>query len=136
MDRGRISNENIQGLDKSDIPLNIVEEFVMGRTNIEDIRIEEIKNKLESLLGNEKVLDDDYILASYTMDGTVLYYPLSRPSLVALPHTTEEVQKVVQIANEYKIPVVASGGRTNSWGAIDSNHGIAIDMFNMNNVIE
>ena len=98
--------------------------------------IEVVREKLESLLSKEKVLAEDFILSSYIRDGTNLFRPLSPPSLITLPHTTEEVQKIIQVANEYKIPVVPCGGRTSLWGAIDSNQGIVIDMSNMNQIIE
>jgi len=98
--------------------------------------VEAAGKELESALGKRRVLSDDFVLSSYTKDGTVFYYPLSLPSLVVLPYTTEEVQKIVQVANKYKIPVIPTGGRTSHWGAIDSNRGIVIDMCNMRNIIE
>lgn len=98
--------------------------------------IEVARKELESVLGTEKVLAEDFILSSYIRDGTTLLRPLTRPSLITLPHTSEEVQKIIQIVNKYKIPVVPSGGRTSNWGAIDPNYGIVIDMCNMTKIIE
>jgi glycolate oxidase len=98
--------------------------------------IEIVTKELERTLGKEKVLTEDFILSSYTYDGTLFFYPFSRPALVVLPYSTEEVQKIIRIANEYKIPVVVSGGRTSSYGSLDTNGGIAIDMTNMREIIE
>ncbi|MBT8333014.1 MAG: FAD-dependent oxidoreductase, partial [Deltaproteobacteria bacterium] len=98
--------------------------------------MEEIRRELEATLSRKKVLSEDYILSSYVRDGTLFYYPLSKPSVVVLPDSTEDVQRIIQIANKYRIPVVASAGRTNSWGAVDSSKGIAIDMCHMNRVLE
>jgi len=97
--------------------------------------IEAARKELASALGSDNVLDDDFILSSYTQDGTLFYYPLTKPSLVVLPHCRDDVQKIIQAANKYKIPVVPSGGRTNLWGGVDSRGGIAIDMCNMNKLL-
>jgi len=94
-------------------------------------------NELQSAIDTEKVLTDDFILSSYTKDYTCHYcYSYTRPSVVVLPHSTEDVQKIVFVANKYKIPIVPLGGATSFWGATDSQGGIIIDLSNMDKVIK
>jgi FAD/FMN-containing dehydrogenase len=97
---------------------------------------EEVIKALRLAIGPEKVLTDDYLRESYTQDLTLYAYSYSTPLLIALPESTAEVQEIVRLANRYKIPVLPLGGATSSWGALDSNGGIVIDMINMNKIIE
>jgi FAD/FMN-containing dehydrogenase len=98
--------------------------------------VEKAKNELRSELGEGKVLDDDFVLSSYTREGSTSYHLLQRPLLVTLPHTTEEVQKIVREANKRKIPVVPSGLRTSHGGALDCKGAIVIDTCNMNRILQ
>jgi FAD/FMN-containing dehydrogenase len=98
--------------------------------------VEKAKNELRSELGEEKILDDDFALASYTREMHTLYSIYTRPSVLALPHTTHEVQKIIKVANKYKIPVVPSGGRTGYWCALETKGGIMMDLCNMNRILE
>src|SRR5690348_14687100 len=59
------------------------------------------------------------------------------PALVALPETAEEVQAVVAICNEARIPFVARGAGTGlSGGALPVAEGIVISLARMNRVLE
>ena len=59
------------------------------------------------------------------------------PALVALPETTAEVQGVVRICNETRIPFVARGAGTGlSGGALPVAEGIVISLARMTRVLE
>jgi glycolate dehydrogenase FAD-linked subunit len=59
------------------------------------------------------------------------------PALVALPATTDEVQAVVRICNEARIPFVARGAGTGlSGGALPVADGIVISLARLNRVLE
>ena len=59
------------------------------------------------------------------------------PALVALPATTDEVQAVVRICNDARIPFVARGAGTGlSGGALPVAEGIVISLARMNRVLE
>lgn len=56
---------------------------------------------------------------------------------VVLPRKTEEVQKIIQLANEEKIPIVPmGGGLTLSGLTLPVDGGIVVDMKRMNTIIE
>ena len=71
----------------------------------------------------------------YSMDqGTM---PPSEPDAVAMPANTEEVQKIVQLANKLKVPIVPMGAGLVLSGLTRAlRGGIILDMKRMNHVIE
>jgi glycolate oxidase len=59
------------------------------------------------------------------------------PALVALPATTAEVQDVVRICNDERIPFVARGAGTGlSGGALPVAEGVVISLARMNRILE
>ncbi|MCE5207826.1 MAG: FAD-binding protein [Chloroflexi bacterium] len=62
--------------------------------------------KLEKAIGKVYVLHTPEDLAVYGYDGTFVE---GKPDVVVLPASTEEVSKIVRIASETRIPVVARG---------------------------
>lgn len=96
---------------------------------------EQIKLALEALIGEERVRLDGEALDIYGRDWTKIHSP--NPRAIAFPRTTEDVQKIVQFANENQISIVPSGGRTGlSAGAVASNNELVIVMDYMNKVVE
>ncbi len=101
--------------------------------------IEKARKELEYHLGTQKIQYDDFILSSYSKDSNIWVnksYPPTRPSMVALPDSTEEVKEIVRLANIYKIPIIATGGRLSGWGAFMCDGAIQLDSSNMNKIIE
>lgn len=96
---------------------------------------EQIKLALEALIGEERVRLDGEALDIYGRDWTKIHSP--NPRAIAFPRTTEDVQKIVQFANENQVAIVPSGGRTGlSAGAVASNNELVIVMDYMNKVVE
>lgn len=60
-------------------------------------------------------------LIEYGRDWTRVYTPA--PSAVAFPRNTDEVSRLLQLCNEYGVPVVPSGGRTGLAGGAVARHG-------------
>ena len=59
------------------------------------------------------------------------------PDYVVMPKTTEEVQKIIQLANKEKIPVVPKGGGLALTGlVIPQKGGILVDMKRMDKILE
>src|SRR5436190_12154424 len=74
-------------------------------------------------------------LRTYDCDG--LTGRRVTPALVALPSTTAEVQAVVRVCNEARIPFVARGAGTGlSGGALPVAEGIVISLARLNRVLE
>ena len=102
-----------------------------------------ILSELEDAVGVENVSTAEVDRASYTVD----YFWLSRmwqdrgaegpkPDVIVRPGSTEEVSKVLKIANYYKIPVHTWGGGSGSQGgALPMAGGILLDMKRMNKLI-
>ena len=102
-----------------------------------------IISELEDAVGVENVSTSEVERASYTVD----YFWLSRmwqdrgaegpkPDIIVRPGCTEEVSKVLKIANYYKIPVHTWGGGSGSQGgALPMAGGILLDMKRMNKLI-
>ena len=63
----------------------------------------------------ETVLYDDDSLANYGRDWSRIHQP--KPSAVVFPRSADEVQKLVLHANQKKLALVPSGGRTGMSGA-------------------
>ena len=103
-----------------------------------------ILSELEDVVGVENVSTSEVEKASYTVD----YFWLSRmwqdrgaegpkPDIIVRPGSTEEVSKVLKIANYYKIPVVTWGGGSGSQGgALPVAGGILLDVKRMNKLID
>ena len=90
---------------------------------------------LTSLLGKSSVLLDEASRVQYGSDWTQLAAP--DPVAVVFPQDTEQVQAIVQLANEWRWPLVPSGGRTGLAGAaVAANGEIVVSFEKMNRIIE
>jgi glycolate oxidase len=85
-------------------------------------------------IGRENVFDNIEERICYSFDATKEKH---MPDLVIRPHTKEHVSDVISIANKYNIPVCPRGAGTGlSGGAVPIKGGIALDLKNMNKIIE
>lgn len=105
--------------------------------------MESIKSTLERIVGPEWVSDDPVILLGYGRDIASLssilggFVPQRAPDFVVLPENTEQVVKVVQVANLHKIPIIpATTGVNVSSTSIPTRGGIRIDFKRMNKILE
>ena len=86
------------------------------------------------LLGARCLTDEDS-LKRYGVDWTKVWAPA--PSAVLLPETTEEVQAIVRLANEHRIALVPSGGRTGlSAAAVAADGEVVVAFDRMNKVLD
>jgi len=101
---------------------------------------EKIKEVLIVALGDHKVLWEradllPYETDSYRMKPEEEYKHF--PDLVVLPESTSEVQAVVRVAAEHKIPLLPKGGGSNRTGMLVPIYGgVVIDTIKMNKVLE
>jgi FAD/FMN-containing dehydrogenase len=94
-----------------------------------------IKAKLRETVGREYFSDDPEVLSTYSKDFSLL--PPGMPNYVVKPKTTEEVQKVIQLANKNLIPVVPVSSSVHFHGAtIPRQGGIILDLTRMNQILE
>jgi FAD/FMN-containing dehydrogenase len=93
-----------------------------------------LKDIHKFLKENQILLDKEEVLA-YSLDRTKDYAP--KGSCVLFPINTEEVQKIIQLANHYHLPIVPSGGRTGySGGAVACNQEIIVSLNKMNRILD
>lgn len=92
----------------------------------------DIIEKLEAIVGAEDCKTQDFELAAYSQG--MIYTNPTRPDVLLLPETTEEVSEILKIANENVISVVVRAGATA--GPISQpDGGICLDMGKMNKIL-
>lgn len=80
----------------------------------------ELREALASVLPADAIVDEPAELEAYGKDWTKVFPP--KPSVVLFPRTAEEVSAVVKLANEHRVGIVPSGGRTGlAGGAVAPN---------------
>lgn len=90
--------------------------------------------KLESVLGKERVFSNIEERICYSFDGTK---QKRLPDVVVKPETTEHVSLTVKVANEFEIPIYARGAGTGlTGGAVPIHGGIVLDIMKMNKILE
>ncbi|QKE65387.1 FAD-binding oxidoreductase [Aquipseudomonas campi] len=90
---------------------------------------------LKTLVEPGKVLTDADSLNAYGKDWTKHFAPA--PSAIVFPKTTEQVQAIVRWANEHKVALVPSGGRTGlSAAAVAANGEVVVAFDYMNQIVE
>lgn len=95
----------------------------------------DILQSLREIVGERGVSNRPEELWFYARDPGVL--DPHQPDYVVAPRTTEEVQKIVQLANREKIPIVPMGNGMALTGlVIPLKGGIVMDMKRMNRIIE
>jgi FAD/FMN-containing dehydrogenase len=94
-----------------------------------------MKAKLEDILGKENVTDDSEVLKRYSRDQS--FVGSVTPQWVVFPKEVEQVQEVVKLANQEKVPITPFSSGLNFHGAaIPDQGGIILNMSKMNKVIE
>ncbi len=89
---------------------------------------------LKKILTTEQVVFDPLELKNYGQDWTKLFDP--KASVLLFPKTTKDVQNIVLWANEYKVGLVPSGGRTGlSGGAVALNSEAIVSFEKMNKIL-
>lgn len=99
-----------------------------------------MKNKLISDLKKNisasNVLDTLEERYAYAQDASNIRRIENLPDAVVFVENTEQVQKVVKLANKYKVPVICRGAGTNVVGACAVEHGgIILNFSKMNKIL-
>jgi FAD/FMN-containing dehydrogenase len=95
---------------------------------------EDITRELEGIVGKGNVLTDETTLERYAKDESWAAPKL--PDWVVRVKSTDEVQKVVQLANRHKVPVIPRSSDIGFHGSgIPEQGGIVIDLKGMNRIL-
>ena len=88
---------------------------------------------LQRIVGEDKVRTDTESLETFGKDWTKVYEP--QPAAIVFPTSVEQVQAIVQLANEHQFALVPSGGRTGlSAGAVAANGEVVVAFDYMNKI--
>ncbi len=94
-----------------------------------------LKEELTGIVGSEYFSDDTEVLTTYSRDFSLS--PKGMPNYVVKPKDAQEIQKVIQYANEHLIPVVPVSSKVHFNGAaIPKQGGIMLDLSRMDRVLE
>ncbi len=93
-----------------------------------------VKQLLESIVGPEKVTDNQEAIHTYSRDQS--FVPPCNPDCIVFPHSREELQEIVKQANQTKIPLIPFSSGLNFHGAtIPSNGGVIVNLSRMNEIL-
>jgi len=95
---------------------------------------EKVLEKLHEIVGRDRVFTDKADLYAYGFDASIHH---ATPDVVVRVKNADEVEKIVSLANEHSIPIVARGAGTGLSGqAVPIEGGILLDMTAMNRIKE
>jgi len=95
---------------------------------------EHLIHSLTNLLGRRQVITDPVELITYEVDAAM---DRGTPDAVVLPHTAEDVARVVRWAAEQGVPLIARGAGTGlSGGAVAGQGGIIVEFSRMNRILD
>ncbi len=98
---------------------------------------EKILEELVEIVGRKNVISDREKMIDYSHDEFSLSEIARMPEVVLKPKTTEEVSKILKLANKETIPVTPRGGATGlCGGCVPLQGGIVLSLERMNQIIE
>lgn len=99
----------------------------------------DIFNQLKEIVGAENTSCDLEDILPYTRDSytPMMAQPVETPDFIVMPRNTEQVQKIIKLANQYLIPVYPrSFGVNIAASALPYKGGMVIDLKRMDRIIE
>src|SRR6478672_915706 len=104
-------------------------------TPVDYARQQAVANALRAFLPSASVLFAGEDVKPYECDGLSAYKQV--PMVVALPATEQEVQRVVRVCRDMRVPVVARGAGTGlSGGALPLGDGVLLSLAKLMHIIE
>jgi len=97
---------------------------------------ERFKDRLAEVTTTANVVDDPRVLEGYSKDHS--FVAKCRPWLLVYPKDKEEVQRIVRLANESRIPLVpvSSGSPRFHGDTVPSQSGVIVDLSRMNRILK
>ncbi|MDF3031123.1 MAG: putative oxidoreductase, partial [Moraxellaceae bacterium] len=95
----------------------------------------DVLSRLAAIVGENRLKTDADSLKTWGCDWTKIYTPA--PAAIVFPSAVEQVRDIVLLANEARLALVPSGGRTGlSAGAVAANGEVVVSFDYMNKVLE
>jgi len=96
--------------------------------------MKEIRKALIQIVGEENYTDALIDIVSYSSDASDHSH---RPDMAVWPQDTEQVSRILRLANDLRFPVVPRGAGTGlAGGAIAEQGGVILDMCRMNKILK
>jgi glycolate oxidase len=93
-----------------------------------------LADEFRSIVGEEWFLDSSEDLVTYSYDA---FLPEFRPDAIVIPGSTDEISRIMRIANREKINIIPRGAGTNiSGGSVAKKGGLIIAFHRMNKILE
>jgi len=94
-----------------------------------------LKSRFVDIVGSDNVSDDPILLETYAKDHS--FIPKRSPLLVVFPRSRQQVQEIVKLANDVKIPIVpvSSGPPRFRGDTVPALSGIIIDFSRMKKIM-
>lgn len=93
--------------------------------------------ELEKIVGDKNVIRDPEKKIDYSHDEFSLTDIAREPDVVVKPGTTQEVSRILRLADKIKVPVTPRGGATGlCGGCVPSCGGMVLSLERMNRVVE
>ncbi|MBA1146364.1 FAD-binding protein [Ectothiorhodospiraceae bacterium WFHF3C12] len=100
-----------------------------------DVDADVLFGRLREHLDGESLIVHESGLRPYECDGLSAYKQL--PLVVAIPENVEQLQAVMRVCNELRVPVVARGAGTSlSGGALPHPQGVLLSLAKFNRILE
>jgi glycolate oxidase len=98
-------------------------------------RRQQLAARFREFLPSENVIDQQTSLAAYECDGLSAYR--EQPLLVLLPEDTAQVQQIMRLCHEQRLPVVSRGAGTSlSGGALPHAEGVVLSLAKMKRILQ
>ena len=98
---------------------------------------QEIRNKLEKIVGLQNLIVEPEKMVDYSHDEFSLPEIAHSPEIVVKPKNVDQVSAIMRLANSERIPVTPRGGATGlCGGCVPIQGGIVLSLENMNRIIE
>jgi glycolate oxidase len=98
-------------------------------------RRQQLAARFREFLPSESVVDQPTSLAAYECDGLSAYR--EQPLLVLLPGDVSQVQQIMRLCHEQRLPVVSRGAGTSlSGGALPHAEGVVLSLAKMNRILQ
>lgn len=99
------------------------------------IRRQQLAGRFREFLPAASVIDQPTSLAAYECDGLSAY--CEQPLLVLLPDNTEQVQQIMRLCHQLRLPVVSRGAGTSlSGGALPHAEGVVLSLAKMSRILQ
>lgn len=98
-------------------------------------QLEKIIEELHAFLAKDQLSTNETVRENHGRDES--YHEMALPDIVVFPRTTEEVSKIMHVANTYEIAVIPFGvGSSLEGHIIPVTHTLTIDFGQMNQILE